>query len=280
MTTQDARSLSAEALEVLRRRAVAAVESGVSRSEVAKLFGVSRKAVGAWVLAYRQGGDDAFTPKTRGRRPGEQLALTPMQQAWTVKSIIAGTPDRHDLDYPLWTRQAVADLVMREYDIVLSPGTIAHYLIRWGLIDEPRLVEMTRRRVATVVPRQRETTDTPQSWLPDAEALWIAWSRPHTPPNLSGGPIPPGQNLLSGFHNYYGDVNLLLAMSGRGVVYFQAGLGPFDAEQAADFLGRLRARLGRRLNVIVCRWPAQHHDILRWWPDQHADEISVRLTLG
>jgi transposase len=280
MTTHDARSLSADALEVLRRRAVAAVESGVSRSEVAKLFGVSRKAVGAWVLAYRQDGDDAFAPKTRGRRPGEQLALTPMQQAWTVKSIIAGMPDQHGLDHPLWTRQAVADLVMREYDILLSPGTIAHYLIRWGLIDEPRLVEMTRRRVATVVPRQRDTPDTPQEWLPDAEALWIAWTRPHTPPDLSHGPIAPGQNLLSGFRNYYGDVNVLLAMSSRGVVYFQAGLGPFDAEQAADFLRRLMARLGRRLNVIVCRWPAQHHEMVRPWPDQHAAAISVRLTLG
>src|SRR5438874_8719314 len=109
--TRDARSLSAEALETLRRRAVAAVESGESRSEVARLFGVSRKTVGAWVLAYRQHGEDAFRPKTRGRRPGEQLALSPAQQAWTIKTIISGTPDQNGLGHRLWSRPAVVDLV-------------------------------------------------------------------------------------------------------------------------------------------------------------------------
>lgn len=280
MTTHDARSLSAEALEVLRRRAVAAVESGVSRSEVARLFGVSRKAVGAWVLAYRQSGDNAFTPRTRGRRPGEQLALSPMQQAWTVKKIIAGTPDGYGLSQRLWTRQAIADLVMREYDIVLSHGTIAHYLVRWGLIDEPHLADMTRRRVAAVVPRQRATADTPQEWLPDAEAIWVAWTRPRAPLDLSDGPVGPRRNLLSGFRNYYGDVNVLLAMSNRGAVYFTASNGPFDADRAADFLRRLMTQLDRRLNVIVCRWPDEHHPILGDWQPHQAAEISVRLTLA
>lgn len=233
MTRQDARSLSPEALEVLRRRAVAAVESGVSRSEVARVFGVSRKAVGSWVLAYKRGGDNAFTPRTRGRRPGEQLALTPMQQAWTVKKIIAGTPDDHGLPHQLWTRQAVAELVLREYDIMLAHGTIAHYLMRWGLLDEPRLTEMTRRRA-------------------DPEAICLASTRPRARLDLSR-PVGPRRNLLSGFGNYYGDVNVLLAMSNRGAVYFAASNAPFDNAGTADFLRRLTNQLGRTPNVVVCR---------------------------
>lgn len=91
MATEDARSLSAEALEALRRRAVAAVKAGVTRAEVARLFGVSRKTVGAWVAAYQKDGDDAFRPKRRGRRPGEQFALSrhsrrgPFGPLWTAR---------------------------------------------------------------------------------------------------------------------------------------------------------------------------------------------------
>ena len=96
-TSGDARSLPAEALEVLRRRAVAAVEAGMSRTEVARAFGVSRKTVGAWVQAYRAAGDDALRPKPRGRRPGEQLALSPPRQAATLEAIIAGSPETHGL---------------------------------------------------------------------------------------------------------------------------------------------------------------------------------------
>lgn len=276
MATRDARSLSSEALETLRRRAVAAVESGASRTEVARLFGVSRKTVGAWVLAYRSVGDEAFRPKTRGRRPGEQLALSPAQQAWTIKTIVAGTPDAQDMPYRLWTRQAIAELVNREFGIPLNPATVAQYLTRWRLIEEPNLERMMRGRVTGVAPRRRPTTDGDR-WIPDGEVLWVAWTRPHAPLDAPHRPAAGGQNLLSGFRDYFGDVNVLLAVSNRGVVYFQAGLGPFTPWQSTDFVRRLTDQLGRRLNLIVCRWPLRHYEVLRSWPEETAGRIAVRL---
>jgi transposase len=280
MSTRDARSLSAEALETLRRRAVAAVESGVSRAEVARLFGVSRKTVGAWVSAYQQQGEDAFRPKRRGRRPGEQFALSPAQQAWTVRTIVDGTPDRHGLPHRLWTRQAIAEMVNREFGILISSPTVSQYLVRWGLIDEPRLLEMTRGRVTSVVPRQRRPGgDT--AWIPNAEVLWMSWTRPHAPPMGSRlGPVSSGQNLMSGFRDYYGDVHVLLAMSNRGMMFFHAKRGPFDAGQADEFLRRLMAQLGRGLNVVICGWPVQYYEILGAWPDRYPGKVSLRFTLG
>ncbi|AIJ20322.1 transposase [Amycolatopsis methanolica 239] len=276
MTTRDARSLSPDALEALRRRAVAAVEAGVSRSEVARLFGVSRKTVGAWVLAYRREGEDAFRPKTRGRRPGEQLALSPAQQAWTIKTIISGTPDQYGLRPRLWSRPAVVELVNREFRILLSPATVGHYLVRWGLIDEPYLQEMMRSRVTATVPRPRGAPATAEEWIPEAEVLWVAWTRPHAPADRRAVSR---QNLMSGFRNYFGDVNVLIAMSNRGVVHFRAGLGPFDTPHAEDFLHRLMRQLGRPLNVVVCRWPLQQYEMLQAWPRRHSGRISVRFSL-
>src|SRR2546421_3729750 len=164
MATRDARSLSAEALEALRRRAVAAVEAGVTRAEVARLFGVSRKTVGAWVAAYQASGDEAFVPKRRGRRPGEQLALSPKQQTYLVQTIVDGTPDQHGLPHRLWTRLAIVELVKRKFGIQVSPTTVSQYLVRWGLIEEPRLLELMRGRVTSVVPRQLGLGDN-SAWL-------------------------------------------------------------------------------------------------------------------
>ena len=56
MKTQDARSLPAIAQEDLRRKAVKAVLDGKKQVEVAKLFCVTRQAVGKWMKAYREGG--------------------------------------------------------------------------------------------------------------------------------------------------------------------------------------------------------------------------------
>ncbi|MTD56344.1 helix-turn-helix domain-containing protein [Amycolatopsis sp. RM579] len=279
MATRDARSLSAEALEELRRRAVAAVEAGVTRSEVARLFGVSRKTVGAWVAAYQKDGDEAFRPKRRGRRPGEQFALSPAQQANTVKTIVDGTPDQHGMPHRLWTRQAIAELVNREFGILLSPPTVSQYLIRWGLIEEPRLLEMMRGRVTSVVPRQR-TPGVDDDWLADADVMWLAWTRPHRPPDSRRGPVASKQNLMTGFRDYFGDVNVMLAMSNRGMVFFQARRGPFDTGQAAEFVERLMAQLGRGLNIVVCAWPLPHYEILHTWPERYPGRIGVRFTLG
>src|SRR3989442_9600452 len=48
MGKQDARSLSAEAQEDLRRRAVEAVQKGLSQTEAARVFGVARGTVSRW----------------------------------------------------------------------------------------------------------------------------------------------------------------------------------------------------------------------------------------
>ncbi|HYQ62577.1 helix-turn-helix domain-containing protein [Actinophytocola sp.] len=249
MSTRDARSLSAEALEDLRRRAVAAVESGVSRSEVARLFGVSRKTVGAWVAAYQRLGDDALRPKRRGRRPGEQLALSPARQDTTMRTIVDGTPDKHGMPHWLWTRQAVAELVNREFRVLLSPATVWKYLVRWGLITEPRLLEVMRGRITMTVP----VAHTPAAWLRNADAVSLAWA--------------PGA----------GDVNVLFAVSARGVVFFQARRGPFTTDEVSEFLERLMAQLARGLNVVVHSWPPRHGETL---PRNHPRKVAVHLGFG
>lgn len=276
MTGRDARSLPADALEDLRRRAVAAVEAGVTRAEVARLFGVSRKTVGAWVAAYRREGTEAFRPRRRGRRPGEQFALSAEQQAWVVRTIVDGPPDRIGLPQRLWTRQAIAELAHREFGILISSPTVSQYLDRWGLVEERRLLEMRRSRVISDRPPEpRPGTE----WLANAEILWLAWTRPRTPADARRGPVADRRNLLTGFRDHFGDVNLLLALSHRGMVYFQARRGAFDARQANEFLARLAEQFGRGLDVVVCDWPVQHDEILRGWPEPGPGRLSVRFAL-
>src|SRR4051794_31358506 len=129
-----ARSLPPDALEQLRRRAVAAVESGSSQTRVASMFGVSRKAVGTWVRAYRSGGEPTLRPRPRGRRAGERLALSAAQQSQVLDILAAGPPDAAGLPWLLWTRKAVAELISREFGAELAGTTIDKYLLRWELI--------------------------------------------------------------------------------------------------------------------------------------------------
>src|SRR5674476_1254933 len=103
MVDRDARSLPQAAQEELRRRAVRLIDRGKTQVEVAETLGVRRQAVGRWMRAHRRGGDEALAAGKRGRRPGEQTALTPSQQAQIAKAIAEKNPDQLKLPGFLWT---------------------------------------------------------------------------------------------------------------------------------------------------------------------------------
>ena len=66
-TTRDARSLPAVAQEDLRRKVVNAVGEGMSQTEAARLYGVTRVAVNGWVKLWRDGGARALKARAQGR---------------------------------------------------------------------------------------------------------------------------------------------------------------------------------------------------------------------
>ena|SRR6201995_3575870 len=104
---RDFRKLPASTQAELRRVAVNMVLSGASRIEVADAVGVNRRFVGGWVRAYEESGEAALAGGRRGRRPGEQKALTNGQEATIRRLIIGKCPDQLKLPFALWTREAL-----------------------------------------------------------------------------------------------------------------------------------------------------------------------------
>jgi transposase len=107
MKTKDARSLSPEAQEALRMKAVQAVLEGRTKTEVAELFGVTRQTVGGWVKAYREHGEKALRAQRQGRPKGQGTRLAPWQMAQVAKTLRDKMPDQLKRPFYLWTRQDV-----------------------------------------------------------------------------------------------------------------------------------------------------------------------------
>src|SRR5947209_20635162 len=103
MEIPDARSLSPEAQEALRERAVhAIVTEGMSITEAARTFGVHRGTASRWYSAYRRQGAPALAAKARGRPPAPLLA--PRREARLLELLRAITPDQFGLPDTQWTR--------------------------------------------------------------------------------------------------------------------------------------------------------------------------------
>src|ERR671929_2353359 len=110
MTEEDTRSLPAAAQAALRTRAVRAVLEGMTQAEAARVFGVHHNAVNRWIKRYREGGWAGLSERRRGRRPGEQAALSEPQQQEVIALVRDATPDQLGLAGFLWTREAVAQV--------------------------------------------------------------------------------------------------------------------------------------------------------------------------
>jgi transposase len=109
---------------------MAALEAGCSKSEVARIFRVSRQAIHTWAAQRKQSGAQGLRAKRRGRPPGGRLVA--WQQKMLAKLITDHCPDQLKLPFYLWTREAVAELIFKKFGVRVSVWTAGRLLARWG----------------------------------------------------------------------------------------------------------------------------------------------------
>jgi len=136
MKRVDARRLTPEAQEDLRRRVVYAVrEDGLSPAQAARTFGVCRQSVAAWIERVEsEGGVKALAARRRGPKPRPRMAAAIERDV--VRAIRNRCPDQLLLPFALWTREAVAELVFRRSGRCISVWTAGRYLKRWNMTPQ------------------------------------------------------------------------------------------------------------------------------------------------
>ena len=85
-------------------------------------------AVNCWIKRYREGGWAGLSERRRGRRAGEQAALSERQQQEVITLVREPTPDELGLAGFLWTRDAVAELITQRYGVWLARTAAGRYL--------------------------------------------------------------------------------------------------------------------------------------------------------
>ncbi len=154
---------SASEREARRRLAVARVNDGWKQKDVAAFLGVSTRAVGKWMAAYRGSGEEGLKARPRtGAKPKlskrqERAALT-----WMARSPRAfGYPD------DLWTTRRLAEVIEKRYGVRFNSNYLAEWLTKRGYSPqkpEVRAVERDEpaiaRRVAEDWPRVQKKRGT------------------------------------------------------------------------------------------------------------------------
>tara|TARA_B100001093_G_scaffold520495_1_gene616811 strand:+ start:9538 stop:9948 length:411 start_codon:yes stop_codon:yes gene_type:complete len=106
---------------------------------------VHRNTIGDWVKLYKNHGSKAITSKPRGRKKGSGKKLSLAQEKDIQKVIIDKDPNQMKLEFALWTREAVLELIKQICGLDLQIRTVGNYLNNWGFTRQ-RLAKRAYRR--------------------------------------------------------------------------------------------------------------------------------------
>ena len=280
MTTKDFRALPPKSQEDIRRKAVNAVEQGRTRVEVAQLFGVSNKAVGQWVRAYREHGQKALKAQKRGRPKGGSLA--PWQAAQMARAIVDKTPDQLKLPFCLWTREAVAQLIEERFDVHLSVWTVGRYLNRWGFTPQkpvrrafeqnPQAVKQWLEQTYPDI-RNKAKQQGAQIYWGDEMGLRSDHVVGRSFARKGNTPVIPGTGQRFG-------CNMVSAITNRGKLNFMVFQNRFTTQVFLDFLKRLTKQAGRKVFIIVDGHPVHRSRAVKQWAAKNENLIELFFLPG
>jgi len=110
MEKEDARKLSPAEQHERRRQVIHAYKRGLTRAQIGAQVGLSHPAVSQIIARYKADGLSGLSPQKRGRRHGENRALTAEQEAQVRQLIGDKRPEQLKMDFALWSRAAVMDV--------------------------------------------------------------------------------------------------------------------------------------------------------------------------
>jgi transposase len=277
MDLPDTRSLRDEVRAALRLRAIAAREAGYANDTVAAILGVRPETVSRWFAAYQRGGLEALPGDRTGRPVGSGRLLSVEQEARLEALVVLSSPAEQGIASGLWTREAVRQLIQKEFGLRLPIRTVGEYLRRWGLTPQ-RPVRHAARQDAEEVRRWLEEEYPALAARAKAEGAEIHWGdemgvQPqaarqcgYAPPNE------PPQQAVSGQRFR---INMISTITNEGKLRFMLYEGTMTGALFVVFLTRLVAGAKRKIILVVDRLKAHASQEVQAWLYEHRDQLEV-----
>jgi len=246
----DARALDHVTLTELRKRGVAAVQSGETPTRVAAALGVNLRSVFRWLAQYRRGGWDRLDARKRGGRPPK---LDGRALRWIYNTVANKNLQQLKFPFALWTAAMVQTLIAERYNVQLSHSSVCRLLDQLGLSAQRPLwrayqqnPEAVKRWLEKDYPaiRRRARREGAQIFFADEAGVrsdfhsGTTWGRRGQTPVVSSTDARFGANLIS-------------AISAQGQLRFMLTKGRVTAAVFIEFLRRLLVNAAKPIFVVV-----------------------------
>ena len=118
--------------------AIERVRDGEPPSEVISAYGFNRTTIYKWIQAASRPGVGVKALRSRPAT-GRPRSLTPRQEGQVFRWVNGRDPRQYGLDFGLWTRAVVAELVKQKFDVMLGLTAVGELLAKHGLTPQKPL---------------------------------------------------------------------------------------------------------------------------------------------
>jgi transposase len=260
-----------------RRLAVKMRLRGATIAETVAQCELGHCAVIRAMQAYKRGGWSAVAVPIGGRPVGSGRQLTPEQEQKIQRLIQDRTPDQLKLNFALWTRQAVSELVEAVYGVRLTVRNTGRFLKRWGFTPQRPLKKAYEQSPAVV-----------QKWVNEeypkiakrakhegAEVQWGDETGLRSDDVRGRGYAPKGQTPVVHANANREKLSVISTVTNKGQMRWKVLSGALNARVLIGFMERLVHGRKKRIFLILDNLRVHHSKPVKQWLAEHAAQIEV-----
>jgi len=263
--------------EERRRTVIRMRKEGCSVADVSVATGLAGPTISVIWSSYKREGEGILAGKRIGHFLGQGRSLTPEQEASIRKKIIDKCPDQLKLDFALWTRGAVKELILKELEIELAVRTVGSYLHRWGFTPQkPAKVAFERRPEAV---KKWLEEDYPAIKVlaekEDAEIYWGDETGLRSSDVRGRGFAPIGKTPVVKATANYENLSMVSAITNKGKVSWMIVEGAVNSDRFIEFLNRIILGAERKVFLILDNLRVHHSKLVKEWLEGKKDRIEL-----
>lgn len=278
MEKEDARNQTLEQLHERRKQVVRLSKKGIKIMQIVAMTGLSYPTVRSTVNLFEAGGWGAIRPGLRGRARGDGRVLSQTQEDTIQRMIIDKRPEQLKMDFSLWSRAAVGQLIEQEFGIQLQVRSIGKYLARWGFTPQKPIKRAYEQNPAAV-----------QAWLEGeypgieqrarAEGAEIHWGDETALVNtdVRGRSFAPAGKtpVAMAVGGTRQKLSMIATVTNQGKTRWMIIDEAFDADKLIEFLQALIKDAGKKVFLILDNLRVHHSKLVKAWVGERKDQIEL-----
>jgi len=278
---RDGWTVDHQTLEAIRMMALERIREGERASEVIEAYGFNRTTIYKWIKpAFGRGGGIRALRSTKAT--GRPRSLTPTQERRVFRWINGRGPRQYGLDFGLWTRMVVAELIGKKFGVPLGVTAVGELLARLGLTPQKPLQRAYQRDPPAIERWQRETYPAIAKRAKAQGAEVFFWDASGFRANTVHGKTwgVRGQTPVVERPGQRQSISVASAVTAQGGFWFCVYEGGLNGELFVELLKKMMHRCRKSVHLILDSLPAHKRTLVRDYVASTEGRLSLHFLPG